>query len=363
MFSVVSLLFFLGWLQPPTDLKALTQQAISLHQSGQPAAAIPLYEQILAARPSLTALRSNLGAAYSATGRFADAEAQFRQALAASPDPRIQLNLGLALYKQNRIPEAAAEFQQVYAALPANEQALTLLAECYLMMGDNAQVIHLLGGMRLDGQRARQAILGTAFIRAGQLARGQQLLDAILRDGASPEALYLLATAQIAAEDNRAALATLDRALQSHPQFPGLHSLYALAKLRDGDPDSARRAFEQELAVNPYDFDANLHLGGLYRLEQNYEAAATHLERARQMRPKSLALRYQLANLDLSLKRTDQARETLEAIIADAPDWVEPHITLATVYYRLKRPADGDRINAIVKQLNAAAQAREKKQP
>lgn len=358
------LLLLLSAAQSPQDLRALLEKAISLHQSGRPAEALPLYEQFNTARPGVLAVQSNLGAVYSALGRYAEAEAAFRLALKhPQADARIRLNLALALYKQNRIAEAAPEFAAVYDALPANEQALTLLAECHLMMGDNARVIQLLGSLPLEGSTARQAILGTALLRSGQLARGQQLLNAILSRGETPEALYLMATAQIAAEDNRAALATLEKAIATHPRFPGLHSLYALAKLRDGDPEAGRKAFETELTINPTDFEANLHLGGLYRLEQDYDAAARHLERARQMRPHNLALRYQLANLDLSLKRTEQARETLEALIADAPDWVEPHISLATAYYRLKRNADGDRINQIVQRLNAAAQAREKKRP
>lgn len=354
----------LGLGQAGEDPRAQMEKAVRLHQAGQIAEAVALYERINEARPGVVAVQSNLGAAYAALGRYADAEKLYRMALAGGKaDARIRLNLALALYKQNRIAEAAPEFAAVYDAMPANEQALTLLAECHLAMGENKRVIELLGSLPLQGQNARQAILGTALLRDGQLERGQKLLDAVLRDGETPEAMYLMATAQIAAEENRAALATLERALAAHPRFAGLHSLYALAKLRDGDPEAAKKAFEEELRVNPADFEANLHLGGLSRLDQDYEAAGRYLERARQMRPRSLGLRYQLANLDLALKRTEAARETLEAIVEEAPDWVEPHITLATVYYRLKRTADGDRVNGIVQRLNREAQARERKQP
>jgi hypothetical protein len=38
---------------------------------------------------------------------------------------------------------------------------------------------------------------------------------------------------------------------------------------------------------------------------------------------------------------------------------VEAHVTLATVYYRLKRKADGDRERAIIQKLNAAAQEKQ----
>jgi hypothetical protein len=49
----------------------------------------------------------------------------------------------------------------------------------------------------------------------------------------------------------------------------------------------------------------------------------------------------------------------LEALVAEHPAWLEPHVSLATVYYRLKRRADGDREREIVDRLTREAQARQ----
>jgi hypothetical protein len=51
----------------------------------------------------------------------------------------------------------------------------------------------------------------------------------------------------------------------------------------------------------------------------------------------------------------------LESVTKQAPQFVEAHVTLATVYYRLKRKADGDRERAVVEKLNQEAQARQPK--
>ena len=45
-------------------------------------------------------------------------------------------------------------------------------------------------------------------------------------------------------------------------------------------------------------------------------------------------------------------------VIKDKPKFTEAFVMLATVYYRLNRKADGDRIRTIVEQLNAEAAAR-----
>ena len=57
--------------------------------------------------------------------------------------------------------------------------------------------------------------------------------------------------------------------------------------------------------------------------------------------------------------KDDSARRQLEQIVKEAPEFTSAHVALATVYYRLKRKADGDRERAIVQKLNTAAQAKQ----
>jgi Tfp pilus assembly protein PilF len=61
----------------------------------------------------------------------------------------------------------------------------------------------------------------------------------------------------------------------------------------------------------------------------------------------------------LSSCALDASRAALESILKEAPNFTEAHVTLATIYYRLKRKADGDNERVIVLKLNADAQAKE----
>ena len=45
--------------------------------------------------------------------------------------------------------------------------------------------------------------------------------------------------------------------------------------------------------------------------------------------------------------------------MAAAPDFLEAHVSLALVYYRLKRKADGDRHRAIAEELQRQLQAQQ----
>jgi Tfp pilus assembly protein PilF len=60
-----------------------------------------------------------------------------------------------------------------------------------------------------------------------------------------------------------------------------------------------------------------------------------------------------VAAIDLATGKLDQARAGLERIIASEPEFLEAHISLAQVYYRLRRKEDGDREKALVQKLTA----------
>jgi predicted Zn-dependent protease len=122
---------------------------------------------------------------------------------------------------------------------------------------------------------------------------------------------------------------------------------------------SAAGAFRKELESNPNDFVSNLQIGVLFKQDQQYDEARSSFERALRVRPGDPAVRYQLATLDVMTGNIGQACTKLEQLTRDTPDFVEAHVSLATVYYRLKRKGDGDRERATVLKLNAEKQAAE----
>ena len=62
-------------------------------------------------------------------------------------------------------------------------------------------------------------------------------------------------------------------------------------------------------------------------------------------------------DFNLGAGRLDQARAALEAIVKQAPRFVEAHVSLAAVYYRLQRKADGDREKALAQKLTVEQRA------
>jgi len=100
-------------------------------------------------------------------------------------------------------------------------------------------------------------------------------------------------------------------------------------------------------------------MGVLLKQDEDYQGALKYLRHALDVRPGDLAVRYQIASIEFAEGATEQARKELESIVKESPKFTEAHVTLATVYYRLKRKEDGDRERATVGTLNAEAQEKQ----
>ena len=86
------------------------------------------------------------------------------------------------------------------------------------------------------------------------------------------------------------------------------------------------------------------------------EESKTYLDKALELNPKSSMARYESAMWKSTSGQIETAAAELERLEAADPQWLEPHVELAALYYRLHRPADGARERQIVDKLRAETQ-------
>jgi tetratricopeptide (TPR) repeat protein len=348
--------------ETPADPAALLANAVSLHQKGDVAGAVVLYERVLALGGDGAGLRSNLGAAYAGLGRFDDAVEQYGRALATDGgNVAIRRNLALAYYKAGRLTEAAAEAERVLAAQPGNEPTTLLLADCRFRLGQNARVIEILQPLSARGSadRAVSYLLGMALLAEGRAAEAQAAIDRVLRDG-SAEAHVFLAMMYARDEDCAKALPEIRMALDANPRVPLVNFLngQCLMDEKTSDFAGAIAAFENELAIDPNHFESNLFLGNLLREGGRPEEALAHLERAARLRPADVAAQFSLGAEYVALGRTEEALPLLERVAAAAPDHLQTQMQLAVAYHRLGRTADSARARQAVGRLQSEGEAR-----
>lgn len=361
-FSVFTLstVVFVG--QTPQSPAGLLKEAEAFHRAGKLDQAISDYKLFLEKYPDVPQARSDLGAALAGAGRYEEAIAEYQRALRLDPLPEIQLNLSLAYYKIGKLSLAVDGLRKVHEEMPNDIRPAMLLADCYLRLGQNKEVVALLSPLEQThgNDLGITYMLGTALVRDGQVAQGQVIINNILQNGDSAEARLLLGTTKLHVGDYPGALADLQKAVELNPTLPDVYSYYGLALMSTGDQAGAQKAFQQAIKNDPNSFESNLQMGVLLREDQDYGTALQYLRHALDVRPGDLGVRYQIAATELSLGQVARARSDLEAIVREAPNFTEAHVSLATACYREKRKADGDRERTIVAKLLAEKQATEK---
>ena len=341
------------------------ERATQLHQSGDLQGAVRAYLAILATHPARVDVRSNLGAAYSALGRYEDAIDQYKRALVLdSGNYAIRFNLALAYYKAAWFAEAAAELERFIAAVPNTPQtanARLVLADCQVRLGEYKKVIQALSPLAEadPGDRTLAYLLGSALIGDGQLPRGQEIIDRLFRHEDSAEAHLLMASILLLADDAQSALKEAQRAIELNPKLPGVQACHGRILMRLGDTEKAKAAFKNELASNANDFDSNLFLGVLLRQDKQLDEARSFLQRAIQLRPREQYARYHLAAVYAAAGKPADALPLLEGVLKEHVDFVEARVLLASVYYRLNRKEDGDRQKELIQKSNADQQAKQ----
>jgi tetratricopeptide (TPR) repeat protein len=367
MRSVSVLLFALAlgaWAQAnkPASLNEADdylRKGIAAQQHNDLNEAIDDYRKALVIDPKLAEARANLGAALSAAGQFDAAIEEDTKALASAPDKTaVRMNLGLAYYKKGDMEGAHAAFEAVHVARPQDVAASVLLGYTDIKLGKSSDAAAMLTPLETgrESNMDLEYVLAYALIDSGEETTGLPRMEKVAKATQSADAYFIAGTARLRRREFHEARADLDAAIDLHGNFPGLFTMAGQARDALGETESAQPAFEQALKADPRDFTANLYLGTMRLKQRDLDSARPMLELALQLQPTSPMARLEMAKLNGMTGKYAEAAATLEGLEKADPKWLDPHIELAAIYYKLHRPDDGQRERDIVQQIEASQQ-------
>ena len=357
---LVSLAIFSGsaLCQSPEEL---FQEGVAAQQRGDFTTAVRDYRQVLKLEPNQISARANLGAALSHLGRFDEAIAEYRSALQMDPANKdIRLNLALALYKKGDYQQASREFEQVRSVDAGDPRVLTLLGDCQLRLGHPEEAARLtvpLAQAHPDNLDAA-FVAGSALIRNGKRRDGLAFIERVAKEGNSADAYLLAGSTWLDMNEFNSARKDLETALKLNPGLPGAHTLLGMAMDKSGDQADAKAEFEKALNINPDNFQANLYMGAILYKARDMAAARTYLEKALKLEPDSALAHYEFGLVESAAGELQGAVSDLERASNQDPNWLEPHVQLAALYYKMHRPADGAKEREIVDRITAEQQKR-----
>jgi tetratricopeptide (TPR) repeat protein len=343
--------------QPSPD--ELLNRAIEEQQTGDFSAAIRDYQAVLALHPETLAAHVNLGAALAHTGQVDAAIAQYQAALKLAPQlGSVHLDLGLAYSRKGDLPDALEHYEAAHRASPNDVRIAILLGDAQARSGNASDAVAMLTPMEPAnaGNPDFEYALGEALIRGGHPRDGAARVEKSASVTNTADSWMLAGSTLLDLNEFAQARRDLDNAMRLDPSLPGLCTLDGTARDKGGDAEAAEPSFRQALLQNPNDFEANLYLGAILYQRRNMEEAKKYLDKALELNPQSTMARYESAMWKSTAGQYQAAADQLEKLVADDPQWLEPHVELATLYYKLHRPTDGARERQIVDKLTAQQQ-------
>jgi len=220
-------------------------------------------------------------------GRFIDANAHFKEAVAADP------SFAFAYLNVANTANSLEEFKTNLG-----------LAEQYAAGASDAE--------RLQIQMARK---GFDNDLASQLALGEQL---VAKYPDSPRAWLALAGVQGALNRNEEARTSMAKALELSPRLFVAHTAMGLSYLF-GEPRDFSKALEHMQdgeALAPYEPNAHMFVGDAYRAQRNLEKARDEYLRGHELNPRDAILLVKLGHANTFLGDYATARANYDSAMA-----------------------------------------------
>ncbi len=338
----------------------LLRQAIEAQRRGDFQTAIRDYRSVLEARPEAVEAKVNLGAALAQVGQFDEAIAMYESALPRLREKhQVRMNIALAYYKKGDFQHANEQLTELYRTRPSDLRAAILLGDTDVKLsrfGDAVRILSPLEGANSTNLDL-EYVLGAAMIGAGRRRDGAARIEKVASLTQRADAFELAGSTLLELNEYERARHDLEAALQIDPHLTGIYTRVGTARDKTGDTQGAAAAFRQALQIDPNDFEANVYLGAVLVKSRNLQEAKPYLERALRLNQSSALAGYEMALWHSASGDYQAAAEQLEKVVKEDPDWLEPHVELASLYYRLHRSDDGLRERKIVERITVQQQA------
>ncbi len=291
--------------------------------------AIKHYRAALEADPGAAYVNEELTDLYMQSGRLRDAVTTAEDLLKQDPDNldarrmlgRIYTRL-IGDQQQNRVNDemlkkAIDQYQKVTAKDAGDTDSWLMLGKLYKVAQDTANSEKAYKkALELDADN-EFALSGLAQLYSdlGDSKSALEMWRKLTDKDPRPPVLRELARAYEGDHDYKAAAETLQRALAMVPRDPEMKTALAEDLLMSEQVDEALKLYGQLAEAQPGDASLQLRLSQIYRQKHDFAQARAAGERARQLDPDNLEIRYNDVKLLEAEGKTSDAIAQLKGIL------------------------------------------------
>lgn len=320
------------------------QVAFSLEREGKLAEAEAAWSALSRQFPSNPEPLAHIGLIEARQQHYAEAIKYYRRAMTLNPRmPGLQLNLGLAYFKAADYKQAIAELDPLLKANPDDQQLTILIGMSRYGLEEFSEASPLL-------QRASQhdpQNLTLLLTLAHSCLFSQQypcVVDAYHRlialNAESAEADMLVGEALDEMKDHEGAIREFRAAAATDPKEPNVHFGLGYLLWTRGQYQEAADEFRKELANNPNHLKAMLYLADTQILMNQSDEARPLLEEVGMKDPNIAMQHLDLGILYADAGRKEDARKQFETAIKLAPKNVNAHYRLARLFRSMGMTAE-----------------------
>lgn len=309
---------------------ALVSQLLRQNNMPEAEKALQAMQQAAASHPSTRYLKALMD--YQ-NNRLVEARDTLLQVLKDAPQYLpAELLAGTVLVRLNEHVIGRSHLARVLERAPREPMARRTMVASHLATGEAQRALEylqpLLQAPELDARLL--GLAGQVFLANGDFERAEEYFERAAR--AAPEdaqARIRLGVARMAGGDTAAAFADLENAAQMDDSAIQADLALVMAHLRRGETDKALEAHAQLERKQPDNPLVHNLRGGLMLAKRDVPAARAAFEKALSIRPEYLAAAVNLARIDLSERRPDDALGRIRAVVDRNPKNVEALLTLA----------------------------------
>ena len=310
----------------PKDPQARLLAGETAERLGRYRDAAGLFQSVVESNPDNAQARVDLGQIFDFGGVPERALKLIAPALAKHPNDAGLLTVrGLARSQLKDYAGALADAKRAVQSDPTYEQAVGLLAGLYRQEGENAEAASLVGAtlQKLPHSTELREVLASIYEQTGDDAKAESQLEQLI--AAKPTDLqYRAQLAQLYTHEGRLdqAESSLRAAVQAAPQSDDAKLALADFIVTHRSAAQGEAALQSFIAADPDNSRLRLALGDMFqRNGATQQALQTYDDVVRRdgHEPNGLVARDQVAAVDMSLGRSDDAAEQVAKVLSKDP--------------------------------------------
>jgi tetratricopeptide (TPR) repeat protein len=291
--------------------------------------AIENYRLAMKEDPAASFLVEEIAELYRVSGRIREAVEEAQEALKNNPDDLNARRVLARIYTQqigdaqtNHIDEGMArraveEYKLITQKDPKDVDSLVMLGRLDKLLNDSVDAESAFKKVLAAEPENEDAITGLAGVYSdrGDARAASQLLEKLTSKSPSPRALVVLANSYEQMHEYGLAAETYKKALALDPSRLELKSALAEDQALSGHLDDALKTYQELAQANPRDAQPYLGMSQIYREQKNLDLARKMNDKAKELDPDDLKVRYNEVALLEDEGKTSEAITTLKSIL------------------------------------------------